>query len=596
MFKNLVFLLFFASSITQFLIAQTRTFELKDSVEMIEIKNYHGRISVIAAEDLEKEIKIDVKIKDTKGSNGIDNVSINRQKNRITISVSPKDEKDRIDLEIRIPRNLRVRAETEEGEISFSGKFAVCEARTETGTIITDVPTENIKYSFLWLSSYPRFMSDVSLAKVKEKAGGRFLISGELGKKREEDGNSDESITLNNGLEKEGFFGDKNKISSDREITKEKHKNVTVLDFKTSRGIILFNVPPSEVPSDLREKPLTEAAKAVIRSGDGLLMEAIRRASPRYFGDYARTLPPRKGEPVLKKKDKVNVTDGSEIKTAIVRVLDDENRAVGGLSENDFIVLEDGEERRIVSVEQTTAPMNLVLLMDVSGSVENHADFLRRAARAFIETMDKKDSIAIIAFNEDVKILSDFTTDRQKLLESLDELDTGGGTAYYDALAFALVEVLRPLKGKRAAVIILSDGDDNRSFLPFESLLGSIQESGALIYPLYVPSGLIAGSSQTDFNDSPDPVWAKYMMLTSKAQAEGARLAEISGGVYYPIRRLSDIQRAYEDIVLQLRNAYMIRFHSKSTSFNNDSDSKISPRIRIKMKNERLFVDVRSIN
>jgi VWFA-related protein len=596
MFKNLIFFLFLVSSITQFSLAQTRTLELKDSVELIEIENYHGRVSVMALENLEKEIKINAKLKSAKGSNDIDNININQQKNRIAISVSSNSEKDRIDLEIKIPENLRVRAETKEGEILFSGKFVACEARTETGTIITDIPTENIKYSFLWLSSYPRFMSNIPLAKVKEKAGGRFVISGELKEKREESEDSTESIKLKDSLEEEGFSEDRNKISFDRKGAKEKSRSVTVLDFKTSRGIILFNVPPSEVPSDLREKPLTEAAKAIIRSGDGLLMEAVRRVSPKYFGDYARTLPPRKSEPVLKKKDKLGVTDESGIKTAIVRVLDNENRAVNGLGENDFIVLEDGQQRQIVSVEQTTTPMNLVLLIDVSGSVENYADFLRRAARAFIETMDEKDSIAIIAFNEDVKILSDFTTDRQKLSELVDELDTGGGTAYYDALAFTLVEVLRPLKGERTAIIILSDGDDNRSFLPFESLLGSIQESGALIYPLYVPSGLIASSSQANLDDSPNPVWAKYMTLTSKAQAEGARLAEISGGVYYPIRRLSDIQRAYEDIVVQLRSAYLIRFYSKSASFNTDSDSKISPRIRIRTKNERLFVNVQSVN
>ncbi|MFN3330270.1 MAG: hypothetical protein ACK419_05030, partial [Pyrinomonadaceae bacterium] len=172
----------------------------------------------------------------------------------------------------------------------------------------------------------------------------------------------------------------------------------------------------------------------------------------------------------------------------------------------------------------------------------------------------------------------------------------GGGTAYYDALAFTLVEVLRPLKGKRTAIVILSDGDDNRSFLPFESLLGSIQESGALIYPLYVPSALIANSSQTDPNNSADPVWTKYMSLTSKAEKEGARLAEVSGGVYYPIRRLSDIQKAYEDIVAQLRSAYVIRFYSKPASFDASSDSRIDPRIRIRTRDERLFVDVQSVD
>ena len=71
------------------------------------------------------------------------------------------------------------------------------------------------------------------------------------------------------------------------------------LDFTTDRGIILINVPPTEVMSDLRERPLTDAAKAIIRSGDTLLMDAIRRASPKYFGDYTRTLPPYRREPGL---------------------------------------------------------------------------------------------------------------------------------------------------------------------------------------------------------------------------------------------------------------------------------------------------------
>src|SRR5436309_2856139 len=74
------------------------------------------------------------------------------------------------------------------------------------------------------------------------------------------------------------------------------------LNFTTARGIVLLNVPPNEVMSDLRERPLTQAAKAIIRSGDSLLMDAIRRASPKYFGDYTRTLPPFKREPTFTHK------------------------------------------------------------------------------------------------------------------------------------------------------------------------------------------------------------------------------------------------------------------------------------------------------
>ncbi|MCV4754239.1 hypothetical protein OFC37_32755, partial [Escherichia coli] len=86
----------------------------------------------------------------------------------------------------------------------------------------------------------------------------------------------------------------------------------------------------------------------------------------------------------------------------------------------------------------------------------------------------------------------------------------------------------------RTAIVILTDGDDNRSFLPFEALIGSIEESGALIYPLYVPTGLIAAGSVSD--SGPDPLRSRYLGrgLTSQAEMEGKRLAAVSGGIYYP--------------------------------------------------------------
>ena len=60
------------------------------------------------------------------------------------------------------------------------------------------------------------------------------------------------------------------------------------LDFLTQRGVVLLNVDPSMAPSDLRERPLTEAARAIVRSGDSQLIDAIRKVSPKMFGDYAQ--------------------------------------------------------------------------------------------------------------------------------------------------------------------------------------------------------------------------------------------------------------------------------------------------------------------
>jgi Mg-chelatase subunit ChlD len=77
------------------------------------------------------------------------------------------------------------------------------------------------------------------------------------------------------------------------------------------------------------------------------------------------------------------------------------------------------------------------------------------------------------------------------LSRKLDEIDAGGGTALYDALGYILAVPIKELRGERTAIVVMSDGDDNKSFLPFPAILDALSESGALVYPLYVPSGLI---------------------------------------------------------------------------------------------------------
>ena len=486
----------------------------------------------------------------------------------VLITVAPSDIRKRIDLVINLPERTNIIVETLAGAVEVDGYFASVVARTDTGTIATDIPTEDLNYHFLWTASRPRYLADFDIAEVKEKTAGRFEIKGRYAAVKSE----------------------RSKVKGDDEAkVKDQTPKSVVLDFTTARGIILLNVAPNEVMSDLRERPLTVAAKAIVRSGDSLLMEAIRRASPKYFGDYARSLPPMKREPKFAQKAAPADSPAAPLKTALVRVTDQKNRAISGLEAKDFDVTEGGASREIVSVEHSTAPFNLVLLLDVSGSVENYVNFIRKAARNFVNTVDEKDRVSIVIFNDDIKVLSKFTTNKGKLSESLDTFDAGGSTAYYDALAYTVADTLRPLKGDRTAIVILTDGDDNRSFLAFDSLLGSIQESGALIYPLYVPSGLIAlAATGADI----DPMRKKYMSLTAKSEGEGERLAKVSGGVYYPITQIGQIHQAYEDIVLQLRSAYNITFRSET---NLAGGNGVSPRLRIKSKCENTYVTITSV-
>jgi VWFA-related protein len=506
----------------------------------LSVKNVDGRVSVIASEEQQKKVTIDAR------SAGLaietDDVKVETKGSEINIDVRPRGEKDRIDLVVTIPTRSKVNVEGQAGAVDVIGNFESANVRTDTGTIHADVPLEAVKFNFLWEASKPRYMSDVELPPIKEKAGGTYKLSGRLGEK-----------------------------DADKE-------QLVALDFRTQRGVVLLNIDPERAPADLRERPLTEAARAIVRSGDSELVGAIRKVSPKMFGDYAKTLPPPDKEPELVRRappGKLVSAVAPQLMRFTASVTDRNGRAIGGMRESDFTVWENGVERRVTNVAPANEPFNLVLLLDVSGSVAERMDFIRKAARDFLRTTSPQDRISIISFRDDIQIISDFSTDRQMLSKKLDEIDAGGGTALYDALGYVLSEPLKRLRGERTAIVVMSDGDDNKSFLPFPAILEALLESGALVYPLYVPSGLIPESSVPKPEITIDPLRSRYLTLTTRADEEGRKLAAASGGIYYPIRRLEDLQKAYDDVVAQLRSAYTITYASNSVSSS-------SPRVRVR--------------
>ncbi len=511
--------------------AQSYTRELDTPEKVsISVKSRNGRVSVIASDEQQKKVTIEA----TSSGAVVDSGDIQAavKGGALEIEVRTRREQDRIDLIVRIPSRSKVRIDSEAGAVDVVGNVEFAEVRTNTGTIHADVPLDAVKFTFLWGASRPRYLSDVELPEIKEKAGGTFAISGKLG---EQKAKKEERVELN---------------------------------FLTQRGVVLLNVDPSMVPSDLRERPLTEAARAIVRSGDSQLIDAIRKVSPKMFGDFAKTLPPPEREPTLLRRQapgQVVSVVAPQLMRLNASVMDRNGRAIGGMKESDFTIYENGVERKITNVVAAQEPFNLVLLLDVSGSVEERIDFIRKAARDFLNTASRQDRIAIISFRDDIQVISRFSTDRRMLSRKLDEIDAGGATALNDALAYVLADTVKPLHGERTAVVILSDGDDNKSFVPFPALLEAAIESGVLIYPLYVPSGLIPESSVPRPEITIDPLRTRYLTLTTRAEEEGRKLAMASGGVYYSIHRLEDLQRAYDEVVLQLRTAYTITYASNST-------------------------------
>ena len=571
---------------------------------MIAITNRTGRVDVVAKPDV-STVSFNAISSETVSVNELKIEALGDNIRIVTTAATPNK---RIDFSLVVPERVRLKIETAAGEIRVTGDVESVEAVTDTGTIAADVPNRDLRYSFVWTASRPRFLSDIELEEVKEKSRGKFILKGRTGEKDDKkhdakeksdeteasDSSSSTTSDVSESTEPANGTSDEDKPEKEKKKKDQEKKQTTAveLNFTTARGIVLLNVPPNEVMNDLRERPLTEAAKAIVRSGDLVLTDAIRRASPKYFGDYARTLPPVRREPELLARAAQRDLPGETTKTAVVRVTDVHNRSIGDLKASDFTIAESGAVRDIISVQPHTAPVNLVLLLDVSGSIDNYVNFIRKAARAFIDTARDGDRISLILFNEDVKVLSGFSTNKARLSQSLDTFDAGGATAYYDAVAYTLADTVRPLRGERTAIVILTDGDDNRSFLPFESLIGAIEESGALIYPLYVPSALIALSESNDPDKALDPLRTRYMTLSARATGEGERLAKVSGGVYYPITQLSQIQQAYDDIVTQIRTAYSVTFRS---GFQADPDNLPSPRLKVRVNKPNTFVQVTSV-
>ena len=524
----------------------------------ISIANRNGRVSVIARDD---QKKVTVSATSTGAPVEAGDVQTKVSGGNLEIDVRGRSEQNRIDLTVLVPPRSRLRIWSDSGAVDVVGNVEVADVRTDTGTIHADVPLEKLNFNFLWHASRPRFLSDVELPQIKEKASGIFTISGSL------DGEQVSKKQAKKPKKQKEQPANEQAVNQQLANPPAAKAELVSLNLRTERGVILLNVDPSMVPSDLHERPLTEAAKAIVKSGDFPLIEAIRKVSPKMFGDYAKTLPPIEKEPILVKSSgpaQYVAAVAPQLMRVHASVTDRNGRAIGDLKSSDFTISENGAERKVISVAPANEPFNLVLLLDVSGSVEERIDFIRKAARDFLNTASPQDRISIISFRDDIQVISDFSTDRRLLSKKLDEIDAGGATALYDALAYVLSTTLKPLRGERTAIVILSDGDDNKSFIPLPALLAATSESGALIYPLYVPSSLIPESSVANPEITADPLRSRYLTLTTRAEEDGRRLASVSGGVYYPIHRLEDLQRAYNDVVRELRTAYTITYESNS--------------------------------
>ena len=272
-----------------------------------------------------------------------------------------------------------------------------------------------------------------------------------------------------------------------------------------------------------------------------------------------------------------------------VGVADRRGQAITNLSREDFSVYEDGARQSIVSFEPTTAPFSLVLLLDMSGSTLNFRPVLKQSALRFIDALGPGDRVSVIAFwvkknkgkSEDrVVTLTDFTDDRRDIAHAITSADGSGGTNLYEGLRFALRQLAREGK-RRKAVVVLTDGkdteletldrkasgaaDSNEAALAavkpeasprLRAVLDTADRQGVTIYPLALPSG--------DLKRIAQPLPQQVAIYTA-ARTRLQSLADRTGGRLHVINRLEDLGRLYAEVAAEMRTLYSIAYQSSNS-------------------------------
>ena len=170
--------------------------------------------------------------------------------------------------------------------------------------------------------------------------------------------------------------------------------------------------------------------------------------------------------------------------TIPVSVMDRQGRYIPNLHKEDFRLWEDGVEQNIGFFQSVDKPFSVVLMIDTSGSTRFRLEEIQDAAVAFVNQLQKDDRVMVLSFDDKVRILSDFTNDRNQLREAIQRTRPGSGTALYDAVDVVINQKLDPIQGRKAIVLFTDGVDTTSKYASYESTLRDAEELDALIYPV----------------------------------------------------------------------------------------------------------------
>jgi Ca-activated chloride channel homolog len=219
-------------------------------------------------------------------------------------------------------------------------------------------------------------------------------------------------------------------------------------------------------------------------------------------------------------------------------VADRSGRFVTGLTPDRFRVLVDGKPQRILHFAAEEAPLEIVVAVDISGSMGAAIEDLKIAVRQFLSRLKPSDLVTLVAFNEEMFTLTQRESDPQKLLAAVDRLTAFGGTMLYDVIIRSL-ELLSRQPGRRS-LVVFSDGDDQSSQATFANVDRALRGSDATLFTV----GLGRGRDQADLRETL------------------AALAEPTGGRALFADNPSELGETFGEVLQELTHQYLIGYES----------------------------------
>lgn len=158
-------------------------------------------------------------------------------------------------------------------------------------------------------------------------------------------------------------------------------------------------------------------------------------------------------------------------------------RYIADLTKDEFAVSEDGVPQQIAFFATVSAPFHVVLMLDTSASTKEKLSGIQQAAIAFIDQLDSDDQVKIVSFDDAVRDLNDFTSDKPALRDIIKQTRPGEGTKVYDAVQLSLNQ-LRWVNGRKAIVIFTDGVDWHSDGASFDTTIHDLDEVGVIVYPI----------------------------------------------------------------------------------------------------------------